>query len=199
MPRTPSHDVLTNNGGEMVVDWLINTVTIFGPTADINDFKALCIVPASACSTNEKDRFELERIMHTPGNLFDVDRLAWRNDNWGAFKEPWGVEIDTSPDPWTFSFSFETGGGFPEPIFQCLAQRFPRLAFHCFSLEFNDAYLEIGWFNTPHGCSDFHEEEYVPPECPIKGPSRDPISELRYLDTVKELKRIAQAVEDRAK
>ena len=196
MVRTPSCDVLCNNNGEWWVDWLINSVTVIGPRHDLERFKALCIV-SEHDGHDGKTSFLLERLIPTPHGLDENEQAYWRNDNWGTDREPWNVEVVPQSDPWSLSFKFESGGGFPEPVFKLLAEHFPRLAFECFSLESGNLYMEIGWFNPPLGCSEFHEveEDDVPANCTDWGPPRDTVAELRRHAFLGRLKRAAQEME----
>lgn len=195
--RINSTDILCNNNGEWWVDWLDNHVMVLGPAADIQVFKKLCIVPETKGAETKQARILLNRVMPLPKGLSQEDRRNWRNDHWGSDREPWNVKIDVSPDPWTLSFSFETGGGFPEPIFRKLAQQFPRLAVYSFSRPCGDLYVEFGWFNTPPGGYDFHEVDLYddPPEHTECGVLRDPMAELRHQAVIAHVKKIAQQID----
>jgi hypothetical protein len=121
-----------------------NSVDIYGPQADIDRFKRLCIVPGPANDWEDnKVSIDFSRA--------DADYVyAWN------FRELRPHEHGM------FSFAFDTVASFPIYTFESLGELFPTLAFDCECIADDDRSMGYGWFNTPPGGDDFYDGYDVP-------------------------------------
>ena len=77
----------------------------------------------------------------------------WCYANWGTKWNSYRVQFDDRQDGRLY-FRFETANGFPRPIFDELAKRFPSLKFEC-------AYFDEGWGQAGRGF--FNGSDSEPP------------------------------------
>jgi len=177
-----------------VGDEMWNSVNIYGPQAEIERFKQLCIVPVSEDEPpNRTLAMDFERIIPTPVGA-EIE-LVRRLKAWETSENAWNFRASGNQERGTYSFAFDTIGRFPVPIFRRLAELFPTLAFECDCIEECDESMGYGWFNTPDGGDDFVDGYDVPDGYwemgePIK---RDTMAELRHRALVA---RITQTVRE---
>jgi hypothetical protein len=74
------------------------------------------------------------------------DWYDWSIEHWGTKWNSYGFEIEYEDDN-QFSFHFDTAWGFPEPIFEKLAEMFPALRFDCACFDEMWNFAGAGAFN----------------------------------------------------
>lgn len=91
------------------------------------------------------------------GTTGHFDIISWAHANWGTKWNSYRLRFNDE-QPGRLAISFETANGFPRPIFNKLAELFPRLKFEC-------AYFDEGWnaagrgfFNGSDGDAPFADE-----------------------------------------
>lgn len=153
-----------------------NSVDVFGPQAEIDRFKALCIVPAPS-----EERHERTHIIDFGNVVLPPDEpnkpLRPMYCDWDR---PSNFRSQAQHELGTYSFTFDTAWEFPTQVFEQLATMFPSLAFHCESIASNDEFMAFGWFNPPTGGEVFATYALAPDYWDTGGPMREPIAELRH-------------------
>jgi hypothetical protein len=81
-----------------------------------------------------------------------TDWYDWSVANWGTKWNAYSLK-QISDDP--FVIVFDTAWSPPEPVFHALAERFPNLGIHCVSFDECWNFAAGGWFNPPHGESEY--------------------------------------------
>ena len=137
-----------------------NYVTVFGPAAEINRFKRLCLDPSENIITAGQSGWDgCDCIINIATSVTGADDR--KDDNtFGIYVHNFQQFTMTSTNE--FSFSFDTDGPFPEEVFRALAACYPKLAFDCDCIEGLDECMGFGWFNAPPGGEDFRQDYAVP-------------------------------------
>ncbi len=137
-----------------------NNVGVYGPAAEIEQFKQLCINPSEYLTTGGQFGWDgcdchiiVPPAVSGAGDRHDDTVLKFYVSNFQQF-------VVKSPNE--YSCSFDTDGSFPEHVFGRLAARFPKLAFNCESIEATDECMGFGWFNAPTGGEAYQQDYPVP-------------------------------------
>ena len=142
-----------------------NSVTIYGPRAEIARFRQRFIVPAPPGNWE--------------GSTLSIDFSSIHYEDTWNFRD-WGQE-----DSNCYSFAFDTSPNFPIVTFERLAELFPALAFDCECIADDDRSMGYGWFNPPPGGEDFRDDYEVPEGYwDGDGSKRSPADEQRDKDLV---------------
>lgn len=133
-------------------NWIPHRVSLAGPPEDIAEFRATCLRPQRYEKTNLR-QFDFEALVPMPSEIeetlwdeTDVTKQAAAQatgyDDWYEWSlDHWGVRQNASDFRPLLScagyeeFYFHTPWSYPEPIFEALAQHFPRLAGVIFGLD----------------------------------------------------------------
>ncbi|KZX52700.1 hypothetical protein A3711_07235 [Erythrobacter sp. HI00D59] len=137
-----------------------NNVTVYGPASEVERFRKNCVKPAEDDYRNHQSGWDgcecilsLPSLGNSEGEGVSFETREECVSNFQQF---------TSDSRTEYSFSFDTGYGFPEGYFEELASRFPRLAFECDCIESLDEFMGFGWFNAPPGGENFRQDYDVP-------------------------------------
>lgn len=137
-----------------------NNVTIYGPLADIEQFKQACLEPDEQAYRGGQSGWDgCNCTISAPPQ---DEPESGRYSTVGYDECVWNFQQFTSKSTVEYSFSFDTDGGFPDQLFEQLAARFPRLAFDCTCIEALDEFMGYGWFNAPPGGEAFRQDFDVP-------------------------------------
>lgn len=168
-----------------------NSVTVYGPSAEIARFRRLCIdLPPGSDPQDVSGGWDgYDAYIEFGG---DMPAEAGANSRRAEGAYTWNYR-ERSPEPGTWSFAFDTDAEFPEGVFEDLAAMFPALHFDCDCIEALDDYMGCGWFNPPLGGEPFRPDMDVPAEYWTGGGSakRTPEAAARHPALVKALQHAA--------
>jgi len=160
----------------MSVEEVWNSVEVYGPQADIDRFKTLCIVPAPPEERHKRSHaIVFSKVIPPqtdPNNLGQPIYYAW--------DLPSNFRAEEEQELGSYGFAFDTPTDFPTPVFERLAEMFPSLAFHCECISGDDEFMGFGWFNAPEGGESFDFYEVPADYWDRGGPIREPMAELRH-------------------
>ena len=172
----------------MCAEEVWNSVEVYGPQADIDRFKALCIVPAPPEDCPESTHtIDFSRIIPPrtdPNNPGHPIYYAW--------DFPSNFSAEEHQERGTYEFAFDTSTDFPTPVFERLADIFPSLAFHCECIACFDEFMGFGWFNVPKGGEAFDFYDVPADYWDTGGPKREPMAELRHQACLAKVKSAAR-------
>jgi hypothetical protein len=137
-----------------------NIVTIYGPAAEIDRFRQVCLSPAEQVYRPGQrgwDGCACDIFVPKSGAVGDGSE---QDVEYGEYV--WNFQQFTPSEPIEYRFSFDTDQEFPEGLFEDLADRFPALAFECDCIEALDDFMGYGWFNPPPGGERFEQNYAVP-------------------------------------
>lgn len=173
-----------------------NNVTIYGPQADIDRFRDMCIVPPSPDDADGKPDITFDHVIasakaHAAASAAAADHRLAIDIVANAGSDPWNLRVTAHEQPGVYDFAFDTIARFPIPVFQHLARLFPALLFECDCIPDDDSSMGFGWFNTPPGGEDFRDDYPVPENYWTDQPRarREPDADSRHQTLVAELKR----------
>jgi hypothetical protein len=167
-----------------------NSIDVIGPQAEIDRFKALCIRWIVEDEHYEYDKpiltIDFDRIIPMPSH---GDVGQW--ERWGTSCEPFNVREHGKFELGFYTILFDTGRNVPTPVYERLAELFPRLAFDCDSIGSQDEFMAYGWFNGPPGGEHFGYYE-VPADYWDIGCKRSPAAQAKHDARVLEVRRLAR-------
>lgn len=171
-----------------------NNVTIYGPRADIQRFKKMCMKPDEQLYRAGQSGWD---GCGCTISLPPQDEVEGRQSSVSSYSDyVWNFQQFTSKSAVEYSFSFDSDAEFPALLFELLAAKFPRLAFDCTCIEALDEFMGYGWFNAPPGGEEFRQDFHVPEDYWTGGGSRRRSLEAQQAHEVRIAELKAAAIEE---
>lgn len=164
-----------------------NSVTVYGPSAEIARFRRLCIdLPPGSDPQNVSGGWDGYDAYIGFDGVMPAEPGRDPRGAKGAYA--WNYR-EHAPEPGKWRFAFDTDGEFPEGVFEDFAALFPALHFDCDCIDALDNYMGCGWFNTPPGGEPFCQDMDVPADYWTGGGStkRTPEADAKHTALVKAL------------